>query len=150
VFETRFPLRTVEYSLRSDSGGPGRWRGGLGIRRIFEVTANDVTVSALTDRYKEGPFGLWKGQSGAPVGFYVRCAGESEFRTFSEVFGCVSPTKFINIRLHRGDQILIEGPGGGGYGNPTERSDEALRSDLRDRFVTRENLGAYGRSSEFV
>ena len=150
VFETRFPLRTGEYSLRNDSGGPGRGRGGLGIRRIFEVTANEVTVSALTDRYKEGPFGLWKGQPGAPVGFYVRCAGEPEFRTFSEVYGCVSPTKFINIRLHRGDQILIEGPGGGGYGDPAKRSDEALQADLLDRFVTRENLIAYGRPADFA
>ena len=107
-------------------------------------------MSARTDRYKEGPFGLWKGQPGAPVGFYVRCAGEPEFRTFSEVYGCVSPTKFINIRLHRGDQILIEGPGGGGYGDPAKRSDEALQADLLDRFVTRENLIAYGRPAEFA
>ena len=150
VFETRFPLRTVEYSLRADSGGAGRWRGGLGIRRIFEVTTDEVTVSALTDRMREGPYGLWSGLPGAPTGFYVKKAGQTGFRTFREEFGTLSPTKFINIRLLRGDQILIEAPGGGGYGAPAERADEALRADLLDRFVTPGALASYGRTTAFA
>jgi N-methylhydantoinase B/oxoprolinase/acetone carboxylase alpha subunit len=143
VFESRFPLRTVEYSLRADSGGAGTWRGGLGIRRVFEVTADEIIVSALFDRMKDGPWGLWGGQAGKPGGIFVRRKGEGEFRTFSEVFGTVSPTKFVNIRLHRGDLILILSPGGGGYGAPGERAEQALRDDVADGFVSAEGARAY-------
>ena len=48
----------------------------------------------------------------------VKRAGEAEFRTFTEAFGTVSPSKFTNIVLHGGDEVLIEAPGGGGYGAP--------------------------------
>jgi N-methylhydantoinase B/oxoprolinase/acetone carboxylase alpha subunit len=133
----------VEYSLRADSGGAGTWRGGLGIRRVFEVTADEIIVSALFDRMKDGPWGLWGGQAGKPGGIFVRRKGEGEFRTFSEVFGTVSPTKFVNIRLHRGDLILILSPGGGGYGAPGERAEQALRDDLADGFVSAEGARAY-------
>ena len=150
VFESRYPLRTVEYRLRADSGGPGRWRGGLGVRRLFEVTAPEVTLSALLDRTREGPYGLWGGTSGAPAGVFVRLAGTEEFRTFVDAFGTVSPTKFVNIRLRQGDQLLLHAPGGGGYGDPAKRSDAALREDLADGFVTREGLAGYGRSGDFA
>ncbi len=149
VFETRFPLRVLKYEIRSDSGGPGQWRGGLGCWREFEVTADAISVSALTDRITEGPFGLMKGEPGAPTGFFVKRVADAEYHTFKALFGTVSPTKFINIRLHRGDRILVRVPGGGGYGDPRKRADDALLSDLRDGFVTREGLKAYGRSADF-
>ena len=62
----------------------------------------------------------------------------------------MSPTKFVNIRLHRGDQILVRVPGGGGYGDPHERADAALRADLEDGFISVEGLGAYGRDASFA
>ncbi len=148
VFETRFPLRVLKYEIRPDSGGAGKWRGGLGCWRQFEVVADEVSVSALTDRITEGPFGLMSGQPGAPTGFFVKRVGDDDFRTFKEVFGTVSPTKFVNIALHRGDQILVRVPGGGGWGDPKERDDDAIREDLLDGFVTPEGLQAYGRSRE--
>ena len=107
VFETRFPLRVMKYEIRPDSGGAGKWRGGLGCWRQFEVIADAISVSALTDRITEGPYGLMKGEAGAPTGFFVKRVEDEEFRTFKEVYGTVSPTKFVNIRLHRGDQILV-------------------------------------------
>jgi N-methylhydantoinase B/oxoprolinase/acetone carboxylase alpha subunit len=146
VFETRYPMRTVEYSLRADSGGAGKWRGGVGVRRLFEVTAPEITVSALLDRTDVGPWGFRGGQSGGPAGLFVRFAGTDEFKTFVEAFGTVSPTKFINIRMMLGDQLLMLSPGGGGYGEPAERDDAALKDDLLDGFVTSDGLDAYGRS----
>ena len=145
VFESRFPLRVLEYSLRADSGGPGKYRGGLGIRRVFEVTAPTVTLSALFDRMDNGPWGLYGGKPGGAAGVWIRRHGERRFRTFVDAFGTVSPTKFINIRLERGDQLLMHAPGGGGYGDPKKRSDAALRDDLLDRFVTPAGLKAFGR-----
>ena len=150
VFETRFPLRVLRYEIRPDSGGPGTWRGGLGCWREFEVVADEISVSALTDRITEGPFGLMKGAPGAPTGFFVKRVSDADFRTFKEVFGTVSPTKFVNIRLGRGDRILVRVPGGGGYGDPKERTDGALLSDLRDGFVSVNGLAAYGRSPDFA
>jgi 5-oxoprolinase (ATP-hydrolysing) len=150
VFESRFPLRVLEYSLRPDSGGPGQYRGGLGCRRIFEVTAPSVTLSALLDRVKLGSWGLNRGKRGDPAGLFLKRRGEKRFRTFVEACGTVSPTKFINIQLHQGDQLLLHSPGGGGYGDPRKRSDEALADDIRDRFVSVAGLKDYGRKPSFA
>ena len=150
VFESRFPLRVLEYSLRPDSGGPGRYRGGLGVRRVFEVTAPAVTLSALLDRVKLGSWGLNRGKRGDPAGLFLKRRGEKRFRTFVEACGTVSPTKFINIQLRQGDQLLLHSPGGGGYGDPRERSDEALADDIRDRFVSVAGLKGYGRKPSFA
>ena len=147
IFESRFPLRTLGYALRADSGGAGTWRGGLGIRREFEVISDEVTVSALFDRMADGAYGLWGGSAGAPGGVYMRLAGDKEYRTVVELFGTVSPSKFVNIRLKRGDRILVLSPGGGGYGAPDERAEGALKRDFDDGFVTAEGLKAYGQSS---
>lgn len=144
VFETRYPMRTVEYALRPDSGGVGKWRGGLGVRRLFEVTAPEVTVSALLDRTQEGPWGFRGGASGVPAGIFVRFAGTTEFKTFTEAYGTVSPTKFVNIRMLRGDQLLMHAPGGGGYGDPAERSDAEIDADMLDGFITAEGRADYG------
>src|SRR4249919_1383866 len=111
IFETRYPLRTLEYSLIDDSGGPGRMRGGLGTRRVLRVHEGaEVTANALFDRTKPGfgAFGLAGGQPGRTGAIRVRRKGEPEFRTFSGVFGTVSESKFTNIRLVAGDEVLIE------------------------------------------
>jgi N-methylhydantoinase B len=139
IFETRYPLRTLEYSLIDDSGGPGRMRGGLGTRRILRVEEGaEVTANALFDRTKPG-FGAW-GLAGGGVGargaIRVKRRGESKFRTFSEVYGTVSPSKFTNILLEAGDEVLIESPGGGGYGDPADRDPDRLRRDLEEGFVS--------------
>ena len=79
-----------------------------------------VTANALFDRTKPG-FGAWGLEGGGKGGrgaIMVKRAGESEFRTFSEAYGTVSPSKFTNIVLEAGDEVLIESPGGGGYGDP--------------------------------
>jgi N-methylhydantoinase B len=139
IFETRYPLRVLEYSLIPDSGGPGRMRGGLGTRRILRVGQGaEVTVNALFDRTKPGfgAFGLDGGGTGGPAAILVKRAGEEEFRTFSEVFGTVSPSKFTNIVLREGDEVLIASPGGGGYGDAGARDPERLAEDVEQGFVS--------------
>ncbi len=136
VFETRYPFLTWDYGLVRDSGGPGRQRGGLGIVRTLEVTAPEITVSALFDRVRLAPWGLFGGMDGGRTKLLVRPAGTNRFRPFSDVFGTMSPTKFTNVVLKRGDVIRYQTPGGGGYGGPLERDPEHVLEDVREGFVS--------------
>jgi N-methylhydantoinase B len=136
VFDTRYPLRTVSLRLVTDSGGAGRHRGGLGTERTFQVLAPEITVGALFDRACVPPWGLAGGFPGGTAAITIRRAGEATFRTFSEVFGTRSPTKFSNITVHEGDEIRIVSPGGGGHGSPAERGDDLVRDDVRNRYVS--------------
>lgn len=136
VFETRYPFLTWEYGLAQDSGGPGQQRGGLAIVRTLEVTAPEITVSALFDRAELAPWGLFGGMEGGRTSLLVRPAGSNRFRPFSQVHGTPSPTKFTNVLLKRGDVIRYQTPGGGGYGGPLERDPEQVLDDVREGFVS--------------
>jgi 5-oxoprolinase (ATP-hydrolysing)/N-methylhydantoinase B len=136
VFDTRYPLRTVSLRLVTDSGGAGRHRGGLGTERVVRVLAGEITVGALFDRALVPPWGLDGGLPGQTATIEIRRAGDALFRTFAEVFGTSSPTKFSNVTVHHGDLIRIVSPGGGGYGRPAERPDELVREDVRNRYVS--------------
>jgi len=138
IFETRFPLRHVRYSLRRDSGGAGRTRGGLGVVRELEVLADEVTVSALYERMKLEPWGIDGGLPGKRTELLIRRVGESDYRPFGEVFGTVSPSKFTNVRLRLGDHVLIATPGGGGYGPPSERDPDLVVLDHEDGWISTE------------
>ena len=139
VFETRYPIRVESYRLLEDSGGPGENRGGLGIERIMTMEANSITVSAIFNRMMVDPFGIHGGKPGKNSGIYVRKAGTKDWKTFSELFGTTSPSKFANINLKRGDQVKIIAPGGGGWGDPMNRSSERVRADLQEGFITQES-----------
>ena len=136
IFESRFPLRVLSYSLIADSGGAGRGRGGLGTRRILEVCASELTVSALMERVESGAWGLFGGHAGRPAAILIRRCNDSSFGTFSEVLGTTSPSKFSNVVLHKGDQVMIESAGGGGFGPPAERERERVLRDVQDGYVS--------------
>ena len=136
VFETRYPWRTHSYRLQPDSGGPGATRGGLGTERIMEVTAPEITLSVMMDRTKVQPWGIFGGSGGGNAGVFIQLPGDDRFRTFQEVFGTVSPSKFANIRLRQGDLILLRSAGGGGYQNPLDRAPELVLVDVRRGFVS--------------
>ena len=78
------------------------------------------------------------GGAGAVGGLWVRRAGESEWRTFVESFGTMSPSKFSGVTLRTGDQVKILMPGGGGYGAPAQRDREKVRRDVAEGFVSAE------------
>ncbi len=136
IFETRYPLLTRSFRLVSDSGGAGRFRGGLGTERILEIRAPEITVSALFDRMQIPPWGLEGGYPGGMTGIAIRRAGETGFRLFTDVFHTVSPSKFSNIIVKQGDQIRIVSSGGGGYGDPRSRERDKVREDVRNRYVS--------------
>ena len=144
VFETRYPFIEWSYRLRSDSGGPGRRRGGLGSERVLEIRAPEITVSALYDRMTSAPWGLFGGRDAGPSRLLVKRAGASRFVTFSEAFGTVSDSRVANIILTRGDQVMLCSPGGGGYGLPNEREPELVLRDVDDGFISADAAaGAY-------
>ena len=118
VFEGRYPFRTLEYRLMPDSGGPGEHRGGLATTRTLEVTADEITLE-LPLRPGEDP---WLGTLRRKIRRAQPAPGEAgrrrQFRTFVEAYHTVSPTKFTNVLLKRGDVVRYVTPGGGGYGDP--------------------------------
>lgn len=128
VIESEYPLRVECCELRADSGGRGRHRGGLGLRRSYRVLCAQAELSTMIERVRVPPWGVFGGGDGAP--FRVTCerAGER---------GAVGGKE--NRDLRRGDLIVLESSGGGGYGPPEERPAELLRADLANGFVTGED-----------
>jgi N-methylhydantoinase B len=105
ALEYAYPLRVQQYSLRENSGGEGKQRGGDGIIREIEVLT-DCEVTLLADRRSRGPWGWAGGAPGAPgKAFVLREGGAVE----------EMPGKF-STRLRKGERIRIESPGGGGWG----------------------------------
>ncbi len=136
IFETRWPWIHERYGLNPDSAGAGRQRSGLGVERVLEVAGDVITVSTLAERAKQPPWGLNGGGDGSLTRVELARVGESEFRTFQEHFGLASPSKFSNIRLHRGDRVRLVSPSGGGYGDPLERDPALVAADVREGFVS--------------
>ena len=120
ALEAAYPLRVERYALRPDSGGDGRHRGGLGLERRIR-TEVDATVSLLTERRRRAPQGLAGGEPGAP--------GENL------IDGEPVPAK-TTVDVAAGTTVTLRTPGGGGYGDPTERDPDAVERDLRDGTVT--------------
>ena len=107
ALEYAYPLRVRTYSLRPDSGGSGKYRGGDGIVREIEVLT-DAEVTLLADRRTRTPYGLNGGANGV--------AGKATV-TRTDSSSQTLPGKF-NVRLRKGERIRIESPGGGGWGEP--------------------------------
>jgi N-methylhydantoinase B/oxoprolinase/acetone carboxylase alpha subunit len=139
VFETRYPPFLIEaYRLRTDSGGPGQFRGGLGGERIFRVVIPEISLSAVLNRMKVAPWGLFGGGQGDTGGIYIKRAGTDTWETFVQAFGTVSPSKFAGIMLREGDLVRLTMPGGGGYGDPHNRATEVVLRDVAEGFVSAE------------
>ncbi len=106
ALEYAYPFRVTRYSLRPNSGGAGKHRGGDGIVRELELLC-DADVTLLADRRKRSPYGLHGGADGAPGRNFVIGQDGSEHPI---------PEKG-STRLKRGERIRIETPGGGGWGS---------------------------------
>ncbi|WP_232688879.1 hydantoinase B/oxoprolinase family protein [Halobacterium zhouii] len=120
AMETEYPLRLERYALRESSGGDGRYRGGLGLERSVTVET-DATVSLLTERRRTAPAGVNGGEDGA--------TGENL------VDGERVPSK-ASVDVSAGTTVTILTPGGGGHGEPDDRSQEAREQDRMDEKMT--------------
>ena len=128
AIEMEYPLRVEEYSLVVDSGGAGRWRGGLGLRRVIRPVGHVCEFSGAGERFRRGPPGIFGGEAGRAGAFrLLRADGSIENL----------PGKLTRLILHPGDAVAVETPGAGGYGSPKERPREKLAEDLCSEKFTR-------------
>jgi len=134
--ESHFPLRVTRYELTEDAGGAGRWRGGLGSIREMEMLA-DGGFSLEGDGSVHPPPGLFGGEDGTPGAVVLNQGADGESPL---------PSKFPYRKARRGDRLRLIGPSGGGYGDPRERDERAVREDVADGYVSEASARArYGR-----
>jgi N-methylhydantoinase B len=126
VVESRTPsIRILRYGLRPDSGGAGRFRGGLGIERLYEFLAPAFITFSL-ERKVTPPWGLRGGRDGA-VNAVEITAPDGAVRHVR---------KATQHPIEAGERVRILTGGGGGYGPPAERDPEAVRRDVREGYVS--------------
>ena len=126
AIEIGYPLRVLHYRLRCDGGGPGRRRGGTGIDRALQVIDGEIVASYRSERHFTSPWGLFGGRAGTRWETWVhRGNGSSE--------SIPSKGRFT---LSSGDVLQVVSGGGGGYGNPLERTPEAVLEDVLDGKVS--------------
>lgn len=124
--ERGYPVRVECLELVEDSDGPGRFRGGLGLRKDYRFD-RPTTFSILADRDRSGPWGLFGGLPGKLAEYVLNPAGEDR-RLSSKT----------TLELDDGDVISYRTCGGGGYGPPYERDPELVLRDVIERKVSAE------------
>jgi len=110
AIERYYPLLFEQYELRAESYGAGRWRGGCGIKRSWTLLSPSAEVTVFGERTIVPPWGLMGGKSGALGAYWVKRKDGRRERIKSKA----------TLILKRGDTLIIETPGGGGYGSPEE------------------------------
>jgi N-methylhydantoinase B len=127
AMELEFPLRIERYELVCDSGGAGKFRGGLGVLRDMRLLADNASASLRSARQRFPAPGLAGGKPGG-LGSFIRNPGApNETRLGLTTSG---------TPLGNGDVLRIVTPGGGGHGDPSERDPEALKRDLAEGKVS--------------
>jgi N-methylhydantoinase B len=129
-------FRVAEYALVADSGGAGKRRGGLGIRRVYDILKDDVSFATYGDRFRIAPEGLFGGAEGLRARSWIERDGQ--------VIELPSKCSFA---LKKGDRLVLETGGGAGYGVPAERATADLERDIALGFVTGEGAAAYRRQA---
>lgn len=128
LIEMEQGLRVLRYDINPDSGGPGKWRGGVGQLLVVELTGDnggDILISGL-ERSRMAPWGFAGGKPGALVRAIIN-QGRADERPVP---------KGSPVHLKRGDTVTLRMPGGGGVGNPFERDPAAVEIDVRRGFVS--------------
>ncbi len=136
AYELEYPIRFERFALWTDSGGPGRQRGGLGSQRDIRVLADTVFNGRATDRCRRPPPGMENGRDGAGGGWTLN-PGTPDEREL--------PPKITNLQLRAGDVVRMKTSAGGGFGAPRERVLEGVLDDVREGRVSVEGaLRDYG------
>ena len=116
ILEAAYPVMFTRWALRPDSGGPGRHRGGLGAIYEIELLEEQADVFLFGERGRFAPPGVLGGEAGALNRFTCHPQGW---------FGGEHPpmaSKWVGIKLAKGERVRLETPGGGGYGPARERA----------------------------
>jgi N-methylhydantoinase B len=131
ILEAAYPVMFTRWALRPDSGGPGQSRGGLGAIYEIELLEEQADVFLFGERGRFAPPGVLGGDAGALNRFTaVRADGSMQSPPMA--------SKWVGVKLARGDRVRLETPGGGGYGPPANRASAAIASDIENGYVTRD------------
>lgn len=125
--EARYPLRIERYELRTDSGGPGRFRGGLGAEQVIRFLGPS-TINTQVERVQCPPWGLMGGDAGIGNGVGVEVDGQGREFTNGKVLG---------LKLRPGDAVVLRSGGGGGFGDPLDRDPASVGRDVVQGYVSR-------------
>ncbi|CAH2097807.1 unnamed protein product [Euphydryas editha] len=140
IVETRYPLLVWSFSLRAGSGGRGQWNGGDGVTREL-VFRRTVQLSVLTERRAFQPYGMNGGEPGArglnllqrTDGRLINLGGKS------------------SVEAYPGDKYIMNSPGGGGYGRPSDVTDTNKENDNKySEFLERGSVYEYRSAQEGV
>ena len=133
--ELKCPVLVEARRLVPDSGGPGKYRGGLGLDMQVKNLVEGRWNLDQPRRQGDPPWGLWGGKPGGIADYLVKRPEESEFRS---QYG-------YGVAVPLGTSVITRTGGGGGWGNPLERDPEAVRWDVIEEIVSRESARAdYG------
>jgi len=140
VLEVRYPFLIEEFSLVPDSGGAGKYRGGLGVRKQFLCRDASITISHMGDRHKSAPWGLHGGGDAAKADLKIKRAGSEAWQSAMQDSAKISPSKFAGMTLNSGDRIRLTTAGGGGWGKPGERDKEQIANDIVEGWVSEQQV----------
>lgn len=123
--ERKTPMLITRYEFRVDSSGTGKYRGGLGVIRSFQMTSESTIFTILADRERHGPWGLLGGGEGEKTAVILK-RGKNKYKISSKG----------TFRLIKDDEIQICTAGGGGYGFATERDKQKVKEDINNGLIT--------------
>lgn len=121
AIEMEYPLQVDAYELVPDSGGAGRYRGGLGLRRKIRPVDHDCRFNGAGERFRHTPWGIFGAGNGDSGRF---CKIDADGR------GSVLPSKVNDVTVRADECIVVQTPGAGGYGPAADRATEAIERDL--------------------
>ncbi|MGE4218495.1 MAG: hydantoinase B/oxoprolinase family protein [Alphaproteobacteria bacterium] len=122
AIETEYPLRVLSYGLVEDSGGAGRFRGGLGLRRAIAPVGHACVFNGAGERFRNAPWGVFGGMPGG-TGRFRHADAEGHVRDLE-----IKPAA---VTVKPGESVVVETPGAGGYGPPRDRDRDAVEADRR-------------------
>jgi N-methylhydantoinase B len=126
IIESEFPTRLVRFELIRDSGGPGVFRGGLGIRREY-LNLEDARFSIRSAKHVIPPNGCHGGRPGRTGDIWINPGTERAKRL---------PTRYADYPLQAGDTFRLDTPGGGGFGDPLRREPRGVLLDVQEDTVS--------------
>src|SRR6185437_6113586 len=132
ILESEYPCRITRFDIVPDSGGAGRWRGGVSLQREY-LLLDDGAVIRRFDKARFPPQGLAEGKSGSGARFTIKLGTAEECEASSGRY-----------EMKAGERFLLQTAGGGGYGDPSSRDRAALMRDIAEGYVSRDGAKDYG------
>lgn len=129
IIETKYPIRIEKFELIKDSGGPGNYRGGLGIRTDYRVLSDDTVFSTALVKYEIKPKGIFEGLPGFGNKTVVNPEDEKA-KTYFRISG---------EKVNKYDIVSHQMGGGGGYGNPLKRDPQSVLKDVLNEYISIES-----------